>query len=144
LGRSRDEIIGSHQTTLHPPDLADHFAELFIEYTGHPGFDLDAEVVTKSGDRIPVLITTTTTFIGGSPIMQGIFRNNLERKQAEEELRQYFVRLEALVKERTSELEKKNAELERLNRLFVGRELRMIELKKRIEQLEGGPDEHKT
>jgi GAF domain-containing protein len=44
--------------------------------------------------------------------------------------------LEDRVKERTTELEKKIAEIERLNRLFVGRELRMKELKERIGELE--------
>jgi hypothetical protein len=33
-------------------------------------------------------------------------------------------------------LEEKNAELHRMNRLFVGRELRMAELKERISELE--------
>jgi len=44
--------------------------------------------------------------------------------------------LEHRVMERTTEFEKKNAELEKLNKLFVGRELRMVELKKRIRELE--------
>ncbi|MDA8429740.1 MAG: hypothetical protein M0T70_10840 [Geobacteraceae bacterium] len=37
---------------------------------------------------------------------------------------------------RTAELAAKNTELERMNRLFVGRELRMVELKERIRALE--------
>ena len=44
--------------------------------------------------------------------------------------------LEERVKERTTELEEKTAKLERLNKLFVGRELRMKELKERIKELE--------
>ncbi len=40
------------------------------------------------------------------------------------------------VKERTAELEHKNSELERFNRMAIGRELRMVELKKRIRELE--------
>ena len=57
-------------------------------------------------------------------------------KKAEEELTKYREHLEELVKERTAEIKKKNAELERMNKLFVGRELRMAELKKRIKELE--------
>jgi hypothetical protein len=43
------------------------------------------------------------------------------------------------VKERTAELEAKNAELARLNKIFIGRELRMVELKERIRELEKKP-----
>ena len=43
--------------------------------------------------------------------------------------------LEEKVKERTKVLEEKTAELERMNKLMVGRELKMIELKKEIEEL---------
>lgn len=60
-----------------------------------------------------------------------------ERKRAEEELTKHRDHLEELVKERTAEIEQKNADLERMNRLFVGRELRMVELKERIRELEG-------
>ncbi|MCX8202130.1 MAG: hypothetical protein N3H84_08545 [Candidatus Caldarchaeum sp.] len=49
--------------------------------------------------------------------------------------------LERLVAERTAQLQKKIAELEELNRIFIDRELKMIELKKRIEELEGMPRE---
>lgn len=38
---------------------------------------------------------------------------------------------------RTIELEGKNKELEAMNRIFVGRELRMVELKQKISKLEG-------
>lgn len=37
--------------------------------------------------------------------------------------------------ERTAELEEKNKELERVNKLFVGRELRMAELKEEVKRL---------
>jgi len=58
------------------------------------------------------------------------------RRSAEEALVRLNEELEWRVIDRTAELERKNAELENLNKLFVGRELRMIELKERIKDLE--------
>lgn len=59
-----------------------------------------------------------------------------ERKQIEEEIRTLNAELEQRVKQRTAEFEEKNVELLKMNRLFVNRELRMLELKERISELE--------
>lgn len=56
--------------------------------------------------------------------------------QSQEALKKLNEELEQRVKDRTAELEAKYAELERMNRLFVGRELKMVELKERIVELE--------
>jgi C4-dicarboxylate-specific signal transduction histidine kinase len=79
-----------------------------------------------------------------------------QRKRAEEELRRHRDHLEELVEERAAELKKMNEqleaeiatrrqaeealaqrvqELETFNRLAVGRELRMIELKRQVNEL---------
>jgi hypothetical protein len=60
-----------------------------------------------------------------------------ERQKAQDKLEKLNIELEQRVKLRTAELETKNTELHKLNRLFVGRELKMVELKKRIRELEG-------
>lgn len=51
------------------------------------------------------------------------------------ELKELAERLENEVKERTKDLQEKMTELERFNRLAVGREIKMIELKKEIRRL---------
>jgi DNA-binding response OmpR family regulator len=67
-----------------------------------------------------------------------------ERKRAEEAMAQLNASLEQRVKDRTAELEAKNRELERMNKLFVGRELRMVELKERIRALTGKSRDKET
>jgi hypothetical protein len=66
----------------------------------------------------------------------GTIQDMTKLKQAEDELLKYQNDLEALVKEQTQELEEKVAELERMNKLFVGREFRIKELRDKIEELE--------
>ena len=58
------------------------------------------------------------------------------RKLAEEQISELNEELESRVRERTKELENKTLALEQANKLFVGRELRMVELKERISELE--------
>ncbi len=59
-----------------------------------------------------------------------------ERKHAQEELNKPNSLLEERVRDRTAELEKKNVDLETMLKSFVGRELRMKELKEQIDKLE--------
>lgn len=75
---------------------------------------------------------------GRPKAIEGIVTDVTERKKIEEDLRCLNEVLEQRVRERTVELEKKYADLEKMNRMFVGRELRMVELKGRIRELERG------
>ncbi|MDD2733323.1 MAG: response regulator [Desulfuromonadaceae bacterium] len=59
-----------------------------------------------------------------------------ERKRAEDELRAMSEELEKRVEQRTVELAARNADLEKMIKVFVGRELKMVELKERIRELE--------
>lgn len=59
-----------------------------------------------------------------------------ERKKVQEEIRKMNEELEQKVMERTNELSAKNAALEKMNKFFVGRELRMVELKNQIKTIE--------
>ena len=56
-------------------------------------------------------------------------------RNIETKLAQHAIDLEFLVAKRTAELEERVRELERVNKIMVNRELKMIELKKEIENL---------
>jgi nitrogen-specific signal transduction histidine kinase len=58
-----------------------------------------------------------------------------ERRALERKLEDYTKSLEIKVAERTAELADQVAELQSLNKTMVGRELKMVELKKEIEEL---------
>lgn len=113
LGKPCEEIVGIHQSALHPPDEADRYRELFWEHvrTGK-GVSQDLFVHHKTGRMIPVEISASTTTIGGKPVILGIFRDISERRRAEEEILQLNRELEDRVQLRTAELQESNAELE--------------------------------
>jgi PAS domain S-box-containing protein len=71
-----------------------------------------------SGEDFPASVLLTRMKIKDQTFLQATVRDITEQKKAEEELKS------------------KVEELERFNRLSVGRELKMVELKKRIEELE--------
>jgi PAS domain S-box-containing protein len=58
------------------------------------------------------------------------------QKQTQEKIKKLNEELEQKVLERTNQLSAKNADLEKMNNFFVGRELRMIELKEQISTLQ--------
>ncbi|GAM10098.1 signal-transduction histidine kinase senX3 [Geobacter sp. OR-1] len=84
----RNEIIGRHFTMLHPPDITDKITALFEKVTTAPDpkEDIEAEILSRSGRRLPVLIRTSITQIGETSIVQGIFLDISERKSAEKAL----------------------------------------------------------
>ena len=63
----------------------------------------------------------------------------VDLKKSKAETEKYSKNLEAQVADRTKELQVKMEELERFNKLAVDRELKMIELKKKIKEMENMP-----
>lgn len=82
LKRPLKEIIGMHQTKLHPPEKVKYYTDKFKRHIklGHTA-DFEAEVITKDKKIIPVYISASVMIIGGKPIIQGIFRDISQLKK---------------------------------------------------------------
>ncbi len=87
LGRPKEEIIGMHQIELHPPELVDYYKQNFREHV-EKGYIASEEMVVQraDGNYVPVDISTKVIKLNGKLVIQGVFRDITERKQAEEVL----------------------------------------------------------
>ncbi len=129
--------IGKDFSPMIPPSDLPRIQEIFRHEISGKSIQHEINVIKNDG-TIAVLYANSTPILKEGKIV-GILsfsRDITEQKKAEEELRRHREHLEEIVKERTSELKKKNEELEHFNRLFIGRELRMVALKRQIKQLE--------
>jgi PAS domain S-box-containing protein len=91
LGRTLDEIRQMHQTMIHPSRDLEFSKEAFSEhayaseYAGIPQ-PIENILLRADGSEVPVEILSKNITIHGRKILQGVFRNITERKQAQEEL----------------------------------------------------------
>jgi len=104
LDRSREEIVGMHQTELHPPEKVEEYADLFAEHVASGagrdetlGQQVDIYVTDADGEQIPVEINARTIEIDGEHLIQGYFRDITERKERERELQRHNERLDEFV-----------------------------------------------
>jgi PAS domain S-box-containing protein len=99
------------------------------------GFEL--EIYRKDGRRIWVESNARALRDADGKLvgMEGFFMDVCLRKQIELDRRRAHDELELRVSERTVELREKTKKLQRMNKLFIHRELRMKELKSEAEAL---------
>ena len=90
LGRSREEIVGMHQSALYPSETAHECWERFRSRaeTGQAAGD-EAEILRKDGAVVSVQVSASAVAIQGRRLVLGLFRNITERKHVIEELRRY-------------------------------------------------------
>ena len=87
----------------------------------------------KIGKRIIILNARRIYRTGEErPIMLLAMEDITKQKQLEEQLKEYTKKLTIEVAKRTAELELRVRELERTNKIMIGREMKMIELKREL------------
>ncbi len=90
LGYSLDELLRLPMSHIHPPEvletISNHFRQ--IVQTG-VGTILETLIVRKDGQQVPVEINPNVIDLGDEIVVQAIFRDISDRKQAEARVKRY-------------------------------------------------------
>ena len=126
FGYTADEIIGAHLSTLYTEeDLANHVVEEELRIARERGTASDDRwLVRKDGRHVWVSGVTVGIHDAETACYGKIIRDQTEARQKEE-------RIATL----NDKLHEKIQELEKFDEATVGRELKMIELKREMERL---------
>ncbi|MDM8564670.1 PAS domain S-box protein [Candidatus Halobeggiatoa sp. HSG11] len=101
LLRSREEIIGLHQSVLHSSENSmEKFAHTAKQIQKMGCNSLVEETIIRSdGRKIPVEILSNLIYIKGQPRIQGVFRDITERRKAKEKLQHSETRFRKMFEE---------------------------------------------
>lgn len=145
-GRTLDQERGNGWTQgVHPDDL-DRCVHIYVTaFDQRESFDMEYRLQHASGEYRWIRdlgspnYNAEGEFVGYIGHCFDITLQKVaesEREDALNEIRKLNENLEQKINERTDELRKIIAQLEETNRVFVGRELKMMQLKERIAELE--------
>ena len=82
IGCPRQDIIGMHQSEIHPKSKAQYYKDKFRKHVRKGQiFDLEAEVIKKDGSIVPVFISSSVISINGKDVIQGLFRDITKDKR---------------------------------------------------------------
>ena len=87
LGKRKSEIIGQHHTTLYPEDKVESCQNLLSESGKNLNSNIEAQILTKSGQTRIVTIAFSTMVVDENKIVQGIIRDITESRKAIEDVR---------------------------------------------------------
>jgi PAS domain S-box-containing protein len=133
LGYSQKEFTSMKTSDLVTQEDETEHLESFQTLLKHGKMFIETRFIRKDKSIIPLDLNAVTlpngTFFGSC-------RDISRRKDAEAKLQKHQTRLEEIVNQRTGELEEKNIEFEKFNKLFIGREFRIKELKDKLKKYE--------
>lgn len=136
IGYTLDELltmnINQLEVALNQTEIEERIEEMVRE--GFARFNSNHK--KKNGEIVDLDVNTFTMQVNGQFVVAAFMKDITESIKVEIELEKHRNHLEELVKIRTEEVDLKNAELQRMNKLFVGRELRMKELKNIINEMQ--------
>ena len=105
VGRSKAELIGTHQTTLHSAADKDFYSSMFKnDAIREPGSHNIAYVEHKDKRRIPVQISATPIELKGKKLIMGIFRDITNLKTIEDTIRKDKNSLARIVEKKSKDL----------------------------------------
>lgn len=138
-GRTLEQELGNGWTQgVHPEDLERCVKTYVNAFDQHQPFDMEYRLRRADGQYRWIRDLGTPNYSAGGEFIGYIGHcfDITGQKRSEEEIHKLNENLERMVNERTAELKKTIAQLEETSKVFVGRELKMMELKKRIAELE--------
>jgi PAS domain S-box-containing protein len=101
IDREKSELVGQPQRILHPPEIIEgEFSKTFKEHLGEKQDQTtETQIVTKKGEIRDVAVKANLLEIRGKKLLQGIFRDVTEHKQAEQRQEQLLEQLEKINQE---------------------------------------------
>ena len=121
-GYSREELLGEGLEIIVPRELTAKHIDHRANYWSHPvtrpmGSGLDLHIQRKDGSRVPVEISLSPVKYDDDVRVTAFIRDITERKRAERQIREIHERLTAELTATNRQLELRNREIERANRL---------------------------
>jgi len=130
---SEDLINKDISELIHPEDMDYVRGQIQIRESGESDeVRYECRGIRQDGSTIDIEVLGRIVQYRGENSLQGTILDITARKEAERELLMHKNSLEETIRKRTVELAKKNEDLQNFNKLFVGREKRIKELKDQL------------